>query len=481
MDRVGTWGWIHRKAGVVRRLFLSSIVGVSATLLAAQGAAVLNYVAQSEQERILTAYERDAFVLGSRVERLVEATGNVDPTLVALVNRYAEQGNTQVIVVDRDGIGVLTSDPVELAVGTNYSNRPEIAHALLGNVTSGERWSETLQSNLVYVSVPIINGSSIYGAVRLSFPHGEIDQSVTDKTMFLWWVAGSALALSVLLAFVVSGVVSRPIRRVEAQANALANGDFSGTLSEKDGPREIRTLAVAFNTMAVKLDSLIRQQRAFASDASHQLRTPLTALLLRIESAREALESDPARAVDRLRDAEIEVERLTTIVEGLLAIARSEGGSTEATVVDVAEIAHNRVESWRALAEEHDITIAFEGPTNAKALALTGAVEQIVDNLVDNAISHSPAGTAVLVRVRVLKGLVELTVVDAGSGMTLEQCERAFDRFWRADSTTDGSGLGLAIVKHLTELGRGTVALAPGTSGKGLTATVRFARDDSNS
>ena len=462
----------------MRRLFLSSIVGVSATLLAAQGAVVLNYVAESEQDRIITEYERDAFVLGSRVERLVETDGNMDPTLVALVNRYAEQGNTQVIVVDRDGIGVLTSDPIELAVGTNFTNRPEIAQALLGNVTSGERWSDTLQSNLVYVSVPIINGSSIYGAVRLSFPSGEIDQSVNEKTLFLWWVAGAALALSVLLAFVVSGVVSRPIRRVEAQANALASGDFSGTLSETDGPHEIRSLAVAFNTMATKLDSLIRQQRAFASDASHQLRTPLTALLLRIESAREALESDPARATDRLRDAEIEVERLTTIVEGLLAIARSDGGSTDPIPVDVATIARDRVENWRALAEEQGITIAYDGPVSAPALAIGGAVEQIVDNLVDNAIGHSPAGTAVLVRVRPLERDVELTVVDAGPGMTPEQRERAFDRFWRADSTTDGSGLGLAIVKNLAELGRGTVSLAPGPSGSGLTATVLFVRDE---
>ena len=461
----------------MRRLFLSSIVGVSATLLAAQGAVVLNYVAESEQKRIITEYERDAFVLGSRVERLVETNGNMDPTLVALVNRYAEQGNTQVIVVDRDGIGVLTSDPIELAVGTNFTNRPEIAQALLGNVTSGERWSDTLQSNLVYVSVPIINGSSIYGAVRLSFPSGEIDQSVNEKTLFLWWVAGAALALSVLLAFVVSGVVSRPIRRVEAQANALASGDFSGTLSETDGPQEIRSLAVAFNTMATKLDSLIRQQRAFASDASHQLRTPLTALLLRIESAREALESDPARATDRLRDAEIEVERLTTIVEGLLAIARSDGGSTDPIPVDIATIARDRVENWRALAEEQNITIAYDGPVSAPALAIGGAVEQIVDNLVDNAIGHSPAGTAVLVRVRPLERDVELTVVDAGPGMTPEQRERAFDRFWRADSTTDGSGLGLAIVKNLAELGRGTVSLAPASTGSGLAATVVFVRD----
>lgn len=460
----------------MRKIFLASIVGVSASLLLAQGIAVVSYVAQAEQERIITEYQRDAFVLGGRVEKLVEIPGHVDPTLAVLVNNYAAIGNTQVIVVDNTGVGVLTSDPTELALGTNYSNRPEIAEALLGNVVSGERWSETLQANLAYVSVPIINGSSVYGAVRLSFPHGEIDQAVADKTQFLWWVAGGALVLSILLSFIVSGLVARPLRRVEAQANALSIGDFSGRLPENDGPHEIRSVAVAFNAMADKLDSLIRQQRAFASDASHQLRTPLTALLLRIESARDALLTDPVQADDRLGDAELEVERLTAIVEGLLAIARSEGGSTEVVTVDVSAIARDRVENWRALAEENDVTIAFEGPPNASASTLVGATEQIVDNLVDNAIGHSPAGTAVLVRVREIRDSIELTVIDSGSGMTAEQCDRAFDRFWRADSTTDGSGLGLAIVKHLAELGGGSVSLSPRAGGTGVVATVVFPR-----
>lgn len=460
----------------MRKIFLTSIVGVSATLLVAQGAAVVNYVTASEQDRLITEYERDAFVLGGRVERLVEDSTHVDPTLADLVNRYAAAGNSQVIVVNSSGIGVLTSDPTELAIGTDYSNRPEIAGALLGNVTSGERWSETLQANLVYVAVPIINGSSVYGAVRLSFPHGEIDQAVISKTAVLWWVAGAALVLSVILSFIVSGLVARPLRRVESQANALALGDFSGRLPEDAGPTEIRSLATAFNSMADKLESLIRQQRSFASDASHQLRTPLTALLLRIERAREVLLTDPIAADDRLGDAEIEVARLTSIVEGLLAIARSEGGSTDVTTFDLAALGRERVESWRALAEERGVTMAFEGPESAPGVALATAPEQIIDNLVDNAISHSPSGTAVLVRVRALPDHVELAVIDSGTGMTAEQCNRAFDRFWRADSTTDGSGLGLAIVKHLAELGGGNASLTPRGGSSGVVATVTFRR-----
>lgn len=464
----------------MRRIFLASIVGVSCVLLVAQGAAVVSYVSASEQERIITEYERDAFILGGRVETLLETPGRVDPTLEVLVNKYAASGNTQVIVVDSAGIGVLTSDPNELALGTDYSNRPEIASALLGNVTSGERWSDTLQSDLVYVSVPIINGSSVYGAVRLSFPHGEIDLAVADKTAILWWVAGGSLLLAAVLSFVVSGLVTRPLRRVESQVDALALGDFSGRLPEDAGPHEIRSLAVAFNSMASKLDSLIRQQRAFASDASHQLRTPLTALLLRIERAREALLLDPVSADARLGDAELEVGRLTSIVEGLLAIARSEGGSHDVVPIDLAVLALDRVENWRALAEEREVTIAYEGPDHAVGMALSSAPEQILDNLVDNAIGHSPLGTAVLVRVRELNNEIELAVIDAGTGMTEDQCKRAFDRFWRADSTKDGSGLGLAIVKHLVELSGGSATLVPGRGGLGVVATVRLPRPPSS-
>jgi signal transduction histidine kinase len=226
--------------------------------------------------------------------------------------------------------------------------------------------------------------------------------------------------------------------------------------------------------MADRLESLLRQQRAFASDASHQLRTPLTALLLRLERAREALPKSARVAADRLTDAETEVARLNTIVEGLLAIARSEGGARELESLDVASIAKERVESWRALAEERGITMAYDGETSAVARAIASAPEQIIDNYIDNAIAHSPSGTSVVVRCRRTGSSVTVEVIDSGTGLTPEQCERAFDRFWRADSTTEGTGLGLAIVKHLAELGGATVGLAPRSADGGVIASVSF-------
>lgn len=461
----------------MRKLFLASILGLSAALTLGQGLITYNYVAQTEQRKVITEFERDAFVLGGRVEDYLADEAPLDSattTLTNLITKYADSKDTEVIVTNSAGIVVLTSNPAELATGDDFTNRPEISAALVGNVSSGERWSETLQSNLVYVSVPIISGTTIYGVVRLSFPHGGIDAAVANQTQFMWWVAAAAIALSIIMSWVLSGVVTRPLRRIERQANTLATGDFSARLPESNGTSEISTLTTAFNTMADKLESLIRQQRAFASDASHQLRTPLTALLLRLERARESLPKSATLAADRLADAEEEVARLNAIVEGLLAIARSEGGAGELTTLDVAVIAQDRVESWRALAEERGVTMAYDGDSQALARAIASAPEQIIDNYIDNAIAHSPSGTSVLVRCLTRADGIAVDVIDSGSGLSQEQCERAFDRFWRADSTTEGTGLGLAIVKHLAELGNATVSLQPRSRDGGVIASVVF-------
>lgn len=464
----------------MRKLFLASILGLSATLTIGQGWITYDYVTTTEQRKVITEFERDAFVIAGRVEEFLtdpQPLTSTRTTLTNLITKYADSKNAEVVVTDSAGIVVLTSNPAELAIGDDFTNRPEISAAIVGNVSSGERWSETLQSNLVYVAVPIISGSTIDGVIRLSFPHGGIDEAVATQTQFMWWVGAAAIALSILMSWLLSGVVIRPLRRIEQQANALATGDFSARLPIAKGASEIATLTNAFNLMADKLESLLRQQRAFAADASHQLRTPLTALLLRLERARESLPKSATVAAERLTDAETEVARLNTIVEGLLAIARAEGGSGDVTPVDIALIARDRVEAWRALAEERGVTMAYDGAESAIARAITSAPEQIIDNYIDNAIAHSPSGTSVLVRCRNSGSSVIVDVIDSGSGLTAEQCERAFDRFWRADSTTEGTGLGLAIVKHLAELGNATVSLAPRSRDGGVIASVTFPAD----
>jgi len=461
----------------VRRILLGLLLGLSAVLVLGPGLITFNYVVAAEQRRVITEFERDAFVIGGRSEEFLEG-GSEDVSqsviLTNLITNYGETSGADVIVTDSSGVVQLSSNPEELGVGEDFTSRPEIDAALTGNVASGERWSETLQEKLVYVAVPVISGDTIYGTVRLRFSHAGIDSAVASQTTVLWWVGGGAIVLSISLSLLISTLVTRPLKRIEEQTHALAGGDFSVRLPESAAPTEIKSLTSSFNSMASKVESLVRQQRAFASDASHQLRTPLTALLLRLEHARAALLTDPVDADDRLADAEVEVARLNTIVEGLLAIARSESGGVDVAAFDIAVIARERVESWRALAEENGVTIAFDGVDSALARAVRTAPEQVIDNYVDNAISHSPRGTSVVVRVTSNSSGAIVEVIDSGTGLTAEQCERAFDRFWRADSTTEGSGLGLAIVKNLVELSGGTVSLARASKDGGVIARATF-------
>jgi signal transduction histidine kinase len=219
----------------------------------------------------------------------------------------------------------------------------------------------------------------------------------------------------------------------------------------------------------------MRQQRAFASDASHQLRTPLTALLLRLERARELVATDPITAKQRLLSAEEEVNRLTNIVEGLLVIARAEGGTVETGLVELGTLATDRIEAWQPLCAERDVTITLESRGSTVCSAVLTAPEQVLDNYIDNALTHSPDGSHITVRISSESGLAVLEVWDEGAGLSPDDRERAFDRFWRADSTREGTGLGLAIVKHLVETSGGTAELRPRTDGRpGTIARATF-------
>jgi signal transduction histidine kinase len=155
-----------------------------------------------------------------------------------------------------------------------------------------------------------------------------------------------------------------------------------------------------------------------------------------------------------------------------LLLSRTESSSAPVELVDLAVIARDRVEHWQALAREHDVTVRFEGPVNALGFAVKTAPEQVIDNYVDNALGVSPAGSRIIVRV-VGGPQVTVVVLDEGPGLSVEDCGRAFDRFWRATSDNRGSGLGLAIVSRLMFASGGSARLEP-RAPRGLKAIALF-------
>lgn len=448
-----------------------AMMGFTLLVLAVQNVPFAFYLTGVERERMITTLERDAFVLAGKLEESLESgTAATDPIVTRAVASYSAASGARVVVADAGGAAVATSDADQSRVGAEYGSRPEIASALAGQIATGERYSNTLGMSLLYVAVPVVAGDSIHGAVRLSYPAQQFSDAAARQVWGLAAVAGVTVLLAGFVAAVFATGITRRMRRLQATTEQLAAGELTARADDSAGVPEVRSLARSFNTMAGRLSDLIDGQRSFASDASHQLRTPLTALRLRLDAARSLVDTDPEAATERLAAADVELDRLSAVIDGLLTLSRAEADSATVGLHDVAAIARERVAQWLPLAQEAGVDIRYDGPDTALALAVDTAVEQILDNFIDNAMNVSPYGSRITVRVDAADPVV-LHVLDEGPGLSEEECEHAFERFWRGTATGEGSGLGLAIVARLARAGGGSAQLRPRPGG-GLDASV---------
>ena len=454
----------------MRVRLLLVMVGVVAIVLLVHDVPLARHLERVERDRLTTGLERDAFILAGRAEEALEGgTTGSDPVIRAIVARFNAEEEVRVAIVDADLIGVLGSD--DAVAGEDYSNRPEMRQALTGAPDTGERFSQTLGEDLFFVAVPVLSGEEVVGVVRLSAPERVVSDRVSGKVRGLTIVAAISLLIAVAVAWLFARSVTRPLDELETATRRLAGGDLDARANDADGPPEVRGLAQSFNSMASRLQRLVDQQRSFAGDASHQLRTPLTALRLRLEQAALSAGED-SPAAEPIEEALTETERLRRMIEGLLLLTRAENTTVSVEAIDVAEIVRERADYWRPLAQERSVAIEVDSPASVSGSAVAGAVEQIVDNLVDNALEASPEGSKVRIIVERVDDSVVLHVVDQGPGLSAEQLERALDRFWRAEgASVGGSGLGLAIVRQLATVGGGTARLQ-GATGGGVDAVV---------
>lgn len=455
--------------------------------------------ADHELDQLVSDVERDAFAIAAFVEEELEepeahgdgeseeqAAGE-DLDLDSLASNYEARTGGRLVIIDDTGLALAdSSPPVE---GERYfDERPEVARALEGEVATGIRDSDTLGTSIVYVAVPVASGGTVHGVVRISYPTHEVDERIRENWVRLGGIALVSLVAAAALGVALARSVTAPLRRLQTAATTLGAGDLSARAPTDAGPPEVRSLARDFNDMADRLEELVVSQESFVADASHQLRTPLTALRLRLEN----LEAEVGP--DRQRDVEAagrEVARLSRLVDGLLALARAdrESGQVGAEEVDLGALARERVEVWRPLAEEQrvDVSVSDVAPSPAVTARVTSdRVAQVLDNLIANAIDATAAnasnGQAGSVRVRLAAtdagtgDTVEVHVVDDGPGLSDEERARAFDRFWRASregGRLGGSGLGLAIVEKLVRADGGTVELRAAERG-GVDAVVRY-------
>jgi signal transduction histidine kinase len=444
-----------------QRLLLSYLTLTVFLLAVLEIPLALSYASQERQD--LTAkVERDAVALATM------AAPGASPRVEALARSYRSQTGGRVLIVGPEGGRVYDSGPG--LGGASYASRPEIALALDGQVATGVRYSRSLGHDLLYVAVPVASDGHVRGAVRITYPTSAVDARVHRYWLILGAIAVLVLVVGLAIGLAFARSIARPLEALRAAATRAGEGDLASRAPTGQGPPEVRAVAAAFNDTAAKLDALLRAQDEFVADASHQLRSPLAALRLRLEN----LDRDvgPAGRLG-LESATSEVERLSRLVDGLLALARADRAPSAAAAIQLAPLVHERLQAWSAYAEERDVELR-EHVEPAVALATPGRLEQVLDNLLANALEVAPAGSAITVAVRGAPAHSELRVLDEGPGLTELQRARAFDRFWRAGAHS-GTGLGLAIVRRLVEADGGSAELRAARGG-GIEAVVRMPR-----
>ncbi len=311
-------------------------------------------------------------------------------------------------------------------------------------------------------------GGTIVGAVVLSRSTDELEERVSVLWAWLITVGAVGLAAGAVAAIALARWVSRPLSALDGAAQRLGGGALDTRSAAGHGPPEVRRLAQNFNTMAGRLESLVHGNRAAMADVSHQLRTPLAALRLRLDVLSQ--DTDPATA-EELAGAQGEIARLSHLVDGLLAVARAESVVPQPASIQVDEVIRDRVAAWRPVAEEREVELIQTGPGPVYAQAGPGHLEQVLDNLLANALDAVPAGGHVRISALADSAGVTVLVADDGPGMSPRHRDMAFRRFFSA--TPGGAGLGLAIVHRLVTANGGSAALSD-TPGGGLTVTLRL-------
>jgi signal transduction histidine kinase len=463
-----------------RRLLLSYLSITAFVLLVLEIPLGVSY-ANSVERRLTSDLQHDAFAMAIQSQQPLAAVGTTTPAvpgsgeLQLIADRYQQRAGGRVVIVDRAGTSVADSDHSS-PVGRDFSTRPEITRALAGEEVSGTRTSHTLGTDLLYVALPVASATGVQGVVRITYPQSVVDGRIRHIWLLLAATGGVVLGIVFLVSLLLARSMTKPLGDLQQAAVRLGAGDLATRAEVPRGPAEVTVLAQSFNATAARLEQLVGSQRAFVADASHQLRTPLAALRLRLEY----LEAEvPENVVDDLDSALDEVARLSRLVDGLLVLARAEQAQSAPGAVPLEDVIDGRCEAWDAFAAEKQVRILADVRGTPVAAATAGRLEQVVDNLLNNALEVAPPHSSVRISGQDRGVWVELRVSDEGPGMTRELRERAFDRFWqsgeaRKDGRPNGHfGLGLAIVRELVVSDGGDVSLEESESG-GLEAVVRL-------
>lgn len=438
-------------------VFLLPVVLILLVLSGAYGWSAARTIQQNATTQLLG--DLSYFVPGVR-----QALRAEDPDMIeSEFDRYASLYGSQITIYDRSGTVWASSTASNTLSSTDTQQASAEVAEQVQLALSGRR-SDPVEPAVPWSAVetvivePIFDDNSVIGAVRIS---ASLESS--QRTIFTQWgvlFLGGVLAIAALTwaVYRLASWVLRPLHRIDAAMAAIESGEMGARIADNTGPPEAQRMVRMFNQMAEEIERVMTRQQEFVLNASHELRNPLGALLLRVEFLATGLDETWDEDVESTRE---EGRRMTRILDTLLNVARVGKTDSAFAAVDLQQIIVGRVAAWRDRGAEQQVTVlASEGPAMLSVTDRTG-LESALDAIIDNALKFAPPETNVEVMVTEHESEHVITVRDHGRGLDVEQLDLATDRFWRSslDQNVAGSGLGLAIASDLMDTLGGRIAL----------------------
>lgn len=456
------------------RLILSYVLIV--VLCLGVAAVAVSLLLQNYRDRFTQARLDDMTIpIYLQIASLVQGQSSWDEAWSNL-EEMADQTGVYIILTDEDATVLRKAAPQ----ADLLRNTTQLPIDTLGSETAAPyhgTYSLNRRQTFAYVAYPLSNlpTAGRLGATTLLLA---LPQS---RTLLLWagviqpfiWAGLIGLGTSLGIAIFLARSVYRPLKRVTQAANEMAQGKYDHEI-KLGGPSEVVRLAQAFNEMARQVKLSNQQLRDFVADVSHQLRTPLTS----IRGFAQAILDNTARDRQaKLRAAQVieeESQRMMRQVNGLLELSRMQAGQIDIIrqPVDIDELAAHCHEVFSKRASEQGVTLTVSGGTAGRVIGDIDRLEQVLSNLLDNALKHTPPGGKIIITTRQTDAhQLEVIVSDTGAGIPAEQLSHIFERFYQADTPQSGIGLGLAIAREIV-LAHGGEITASSTPGKGTSFRI---------
>lgn len=422
------------------------------------------------------SYLAEDYLVSIRVRDQLKNTNNIAVSMAPYLKsanakkmyELAEQSSKEFggrfLVLNKSGI--VQIDSFSVFNGQKLDHK-EISDVLLGPLDTSYGFHKMDEGTgepfyAVYYTSAIVAESETIGAVLYSADIQDVVDLTQEFINIVFLIVAGASLLVLIISVFFSGYITRPINELKSVALSISRGNLHQRI-KVSGRNEMAALADTFNTMSEKLENMDRKRSEFVSNASHELKTPLSSMKILIESLLYQDGVDEKIYKEFLGDINNEIDRLADVISGLLTLAKTDS-ETEALKIEkilLSELVYKTVNSLKPIAHEKDITLTYTVNNDLEVNCDAVKVMQAVMNLIDNAIKYTEKGGHVWVTLQKSGANAAISIKDDGSGIPESDLPHLFDRFYRVDKArargTGGSGLGLHIARTIALLHGGSI------------------------